>query len=81
MNIWSYSSLRSLVLGGSLKKMKPLLTKPFGGSSCVMAYAAVVFPQPLSPTRPIVSPASIMKLTPSTALTQPFWILKCTFRS
>ena len=34
-----------------------------------MQRAVVVFPQPLSPTRPRVSPSSMWKSTPSTART------------
>ena len=35
--------------------------------------AVVVFPQPLSPTRPSVAPLAMSKLTPSTATTVPTW--------
>ena len=40
-----------------------------GSVSLTIARPSVVFPQPLSPTSPSVSPGSIAKLTPSTALT------------
>src|SRR5467141_2017566 len=50
------------------------------GRSWVIAYARVVFPQPLSPTSPTVSPRSIDRSTPSTARTQPWRILKYTRR-
>ena len=39
------------------------------GSSWVTSRASVDFPQPDSPTNPSVSPSTISKLTPSTALT------------
>src|SRR5712691_2847655 len=42
-----------------------------GASAARMSFAVVVLPQPDSPTRPRVSPVLIVKLTPSTALTQP----------
>src|SRR2546422_2319500 len=60
--------------------ISPPRTYAFAGRSCVIASASVVFPQPLSPTRPTVSPSSTSRLTPSTARTQPFWTLKWTFR-
>src|SRR5262249_42619182 len=44
-----------------------------GSSAARMSFEVVVLPQPDSPTRPRVSPALIVKLTPSTALTQPCW--------
>src|SRR4051812_48934451 len=50
--------------------------RPSVGSSSRMSSRPVVdFPQPVSPTRPIVSPLRIEKLTPSTAFTAPtfFW--------
>src|SRR5207249_5604356 len=62
------------------KMISPPKMYAFEGRSCVMAYASVVFPQPLSPTSPTVSPSSTSRLTPSTARTQPFWTLKWTFR-
>ena len=34
-----------------------------------MARPSVLLPQPLSPTKPSVSPGAMLKLTPSTALT------------
>jgi hypothetical protein len=36
----------------------------------------VLLPQPDSPTRPSVSPRRTSKVTLSTALTVPFWVLK-----
>src|SRR5262249_8593199 len=44
-----------------------------GSSAARMSFEVVVLPQPDSPTRPRVSPALLVKLTPSTALTQPRW--------
>src|SRR5262245_20921952 len=42
-----------------------------GCSAARMSFEVVVLPQPDSPTRPSVSPVLMVKLTPSTALTQP----------
>src|SRR5712691_1432338 len=42
-----------------------------GSSAARMSFEVVVLPQPDSPTRPRVSPVLMVKLTPSTALTQP----------
>src|SRR5262249_51403548 len=42
-----------------------------GSSAARMSSEVVVLPQPDSPTRPRVSPVLIVRLTPSTALTQP----------
>src|SRR4051794_10067397 len=44
---------------------------PVGSSSFSMVRPAVDFPQPLSPTRPIVSRSWTARSTPSTALTSP----------
>ena len=54
-----------------------------------MTRPVVVFPHPLSPTSPSVSPLRMKKLTPSTALTtpttleekKPLVMGKCFFRS
>ena len=43
--------------------------------------AATVLPEPDSPTIPMVSPRSSVKLTPLTALTTPAWVKKCVERS
>src|SRR3972149_5209487 len=40
-----------------------------------------LFPDPDSPTTPSVSPAARLNETPSTALTKPSSVGKCTFRS
>src|SRR6266446_5662749 len=42
-----------------------------GSSAARMSFEVVVLPQPDSPTRPRVWPWLMVKLTPSTALTQP----------
>src|SRR5215468_1783996 len=42
-----------------------------GCSAARISFEVVVLPQPDSPTRPRVSPWLMVKLTPSTALTQP----------
>ena len=59
-----------------------------GSVSRAIARPKVVLPQPLSPTRPSVSPGSIARLTPSTAFIEsrarrktPCWTGKCTFKS
>ena len=43
--------------------------------------AATVLPDPDSPTMPMVSLRSSVKLTPLTALTTPAWVKKCVERS
>src|SRR5205823_4392116 len=45
------------------------------------AKAVVVFPQPLSPARPIASPRSTAKEAPSTACTTPAFVVNSTVRS
>src|SRR5262245_62356873 len=47
------------------------MTPAVVSSAARMSLEVVVFPHPDSPTRPSVSPPLIVKLTPSTALTQP----------
>src|SRR3990170_7399425 len=61
-------------------RILPPTMRPFDGSRRVIANAVVVFPQPDSPTRPIVSPLFRVNVTSSTAWTVPFRILKYTFR-
>ncbi|MBA7651702.1 hypothetical protein ES703_59521 [subsurface metagenome] len=41
-----------------------------------IAFAIVVFPHPLSPTNPTVSPNFTSNETPSTALTAPIFLFK-----
>src|SRR5712691_611448 len=53
----------------SLTRMK--ISPLVGSIARSMQRAVVVFPQPLSPTRPSVSPSSMWKSTPSTARTCP----------
>lgn len=57
--------------GRQLKVEKPSddtnETRPILGSSFIKASAVVVFPAPVSPTRPNVSPLSITKSMPFTA--------------
>ena len=53
----------------SLVRLLPPGASIVGGSRRTIAWQVVVFPQPDSPTRPKVSPASSEKLTPSTART------------
>src|SRR5580692_4049683 len=47
----------------------------------MIAFPSVLLPQPLSPTRLIISPARISKLTSSTALTVPYCDGNWTVRS
>src|SRR5262245_7497049 len=47
------------------------MTPAVGSSAPRTSLEVVVFPHPDSPTRPSVSPPLILKLMPSTALTQP----------
>src|SRR6266545_4257111 len=65
-----------------------LMLPSVGSISRKIVRPTVDLPQPDSPTRPRVSPASIEKLTPSTAKTcpavrrrTPFWMVKCFLRS
>src|SRR3712207_7365833 len=59
-------------------RLKPVMSVPLnqteppvGSSSLTRVRPVVVLPQPDSPTRPRVSPAESVKLTPSTAYTVP----------
>ena len=67
--IWMF--LRSRRISSFLSFVKSLpsnrISPLFGSVSRMTILPTVVFPQPLSPTRPNVSPAPIKKLTPSTA--------------
>src|SRR5438034_6772970 len=47
------------------------IAPPVGASCNRISFEVVVLPQPLSPMTPSVSPSSIAKSMPSTALTQP----------
>ena len=49
----------------------PPLTRPGGGTRPKRLKAVMVLPQPLSPTRPRISPGIISRLTPSTAASGP----------
>ena len=52
------------------KRTEPLSTSPGGsGTRPMMPRAVVVFPAPVSPTRPMLSPFSRVKETPFTAET------------
>ena len=65
---WS-RSLRPLRLARSPPSYS---TRPVvGRMSCRMARPVVLLPQPLSPTRPSVSPRLTSKVRPSTAYTAP----------
>ena len=60
----------------------PPTIRPVGsGTRRMMDSAAIVLPDPLSPTTPSVSPWRMRKLTPSTALTTPSRVKKWVLRS
>ena len=60
----------------------PSTTLPGGsGMRRISDRAATVLPEPDSPTMPIVSPRSSVKLTPLTAFTTPACVKKCVERS
>jgi hypothetical protein len=74
----------SLIVRRSLSPSisEPSTTLPGGsGMSRISDMAATVLPEPDSPTMPMVSPRSSVKLTPLTALTTPAWVKKCVERS
>src|SRR5690606_17863496 len=60
-----------LVISWSSNRTRP----PVGLTSPISANPVVDFPHPLSPTSERVSPRPRVKLTPSTALTDPTWRL------
>ena len=67
--------ISSSVPPGGKKKILPLSIFPGGcGISFMTLLAVTLFPQPVSPTRPKVSPLYKMRLTPSMALTTPDWV-------
>src|SRR5205823_1252477 len=49
---------------------------PEGGSSVASMRRVVVFPAPLGPRKPKISPAAIRRSTPATASTSPLRVLK-----
>src|SRR5213594_411744 len=63
------------------KQMEPRTMRPLYGRSRMRARAVVVFPQPLSPARPIASPRSTSKEAPSTACTMPAFVRNSIVRS
>ena len=56
--------------------LRPPTMRPGRPMSRRIDSAVMLLPQPDSPTTPSVSPSSIEKLTPSTALTTPSWVKK-----
>src|SRR6266480_393252 len=63
------------------KEMEPRTIRPLYGRRRMRARAVVVFPQPLSPARPIASPRSTSKEAPSTACTMPALVVNSIVRS
>src|SRR5690348_3165209 len=64
----------SMAMSSPSKRMVPLV----GSSSRISSRAVVLFPQPLSPTMPSVSPRITSNETPSTARTAPYCFWKIT---
>src|SRR5260221_2263985 len=63
------------------QRMRPATMRPGGiAISFNTDIAVTVLPQPLSPTTPRVSPASIARSTSSTACTIPSSVANCTFK-
>src|SRR5262249_49099761 len=62
------------------KPMRPASCRALAGSMPRMALARVVLPQPDSPTRPMISPARSVRLTPSSTLAVPASVRKETRR-
>src|SRR4030043_1976990 len=66
------SDVDSFRMSTPSKRISPPAIRPGGrGTRRMMELAVTVLPQPDSPTSPKVSPASIVKLTSSTALRTP----------
>src|SRR5690606_40458597 len=63
------------------KRMDPPSFRAFGGRMPSTERASVVFPQPDSPTRPIMAPRRMLKLTPSRTRTIPASVPKLILRS
>src|SRR5436853_2550192 len=61
--------------------MEPRTIRPLKGRRRMSARAVVVFPQPLSPARPIASPRSRANEAPSTAWTIPAFVVNSIARS
>src|SRR5262245_57681816 len=62
------------------KRIEPISWRAFAARMPRMALASVVLPQPDSPTRPRISPARIVRLTPSSTLATPAPVMKETKR-
>ena len=60
-------------VGNEQKILMILLAARELGIKPMMAFATVVLPHPLSPTKPNVSPDLIVKEILSTAFTEPIW--------
>src|SRR5262249_54129016 len=58
----------------------PAVIRPGRGSSRMMLRTVIDLPEPDSPTMPSVSPGSMWKSTPSTALTSPSLVGNCVLR-
>src|SRR5690606_20390070 len=63
------------------KRMDPPSFRAFGGRMPSTERASVVFPQPDSPTRPMMAPRRMLKLTPSRTRTIPASVPKLILRS
>src|SRR5262249_54227274 len=61
-------------------QMLPVSALAFPARMPRMVLASVVLPQPDSPTRPMISPARIVRLTPSSTLAAPASVAKVTQR-
>src|SRR5215471_2968120 len=62
------------------KRMLPISWRAFPARMPRMVLASVVLPQPDSPTRPMISPVRIVRLTPSSTLAAPASVTKETRR-
>ena len=64
------SSLLLPIRSSPRKITRPLAITAGGRRICIAAFATVLLPQPDSPARPTISPASIFRLSPATARQQ-----------
>ena len=63
-------SLLSFVRSSPRNRISPLVTCAGARSSCMIAFAIVLLPQPDSPASPTISPSPMLRLTWSTARTR-----------
>ena len=76
--IWS---MDRVVSSRPFRRMLPVTMWPDGGSRRMIDMPVMDFPHPDSPTRPTVSPGSMVRETPSTACTVECRIRMCVRRS